>query len=46
MICSCQRSTGVVSNIPLLVREKLEVINKIYPSTKYVCVVNREGELM
>mmetsp|Transcript_18915 Transcript_18915/g.19650 ORF Transcript_18915/g.19650 Transcript_18915/m.19650 type:complete len:154 (+) Transcript_18915:65-526(+) len=46
MICSCQRSTGVVSNIPLLVREKLEVINKIYPSTKYVCVVNREGELI
>lgn len=46
MLCSCQRSTGVVSNIPQLVREKLDVIPRIYPTTRYVCVVNKDGELM
>mmetsp|Transcript_26707 Transcript_26707/g.39681 ORF Transcript_26707/g.39681 Transcript_26707/m.39681 type:complete len:154 (+) Transcript_26707:120-581(+) len=46
MLCNCQRSSGVVSNVPELVRDKLEAVTRIYPSTKYVCVVNSIGELI
>lgn len=46
MLCNCQRSSGVVSNVPELVRDKLEAVARIYPHTKYVCVLDSSGELM
>jgi hypothetical protein len=46
MLCNCQRSSGVVSNVPELVRDKLEAVARIYPHTKYVCVLDNSGELM
>jgi hypothetical protein len=46
MACSCQRSTGVVSNIPELVRDKLKNILLLYPTTKYACILTTNGDLM
>mmetsp|Transcript_25000 Transcript_25000/g.42273 ORF Transcript_25000/g.42273 Transcript_25000/m.42273 type:complete len:145 (+) Transcript_25000:50-484(+) len=46
MLCSCQRTTGMVADVPALVREKLQGIKKAYPNVKYACVVNNVGSLI
>lgn len=46
MLCNCQRPNGMVSDVPELVREKLQGIRKVYPNVKYACVVNSVGDLI
>ena len=46
MSCFCQKSSGVVIDVPQLVREKLVSVANVYPTAKYVCVMSSSGDLV